>query len=87
MTTRTPMSPWFQCPSIAPKAVSGFNQAELIARAALKLQPLARGRLREGVLEGKRDACPQTGLTSHHRRENMRGCRKLGIDAVRCADA
>jgi hypothetical protein len=29
-------------------------------------------RLLEGVLESKRDTCPQTGLTSHQRRKNMR---------------
>jgi predicted amidophosphoribosyltransferase len=52
----------------------GFHQAELIARAALKLQPSPGGlRLLEGVLERKRDTCPQTGLTSYQRRENMRG--------------
>jgi predicted amidophosphoribosyltransferase len=52
----------------------GFHQAERIARAALKLQPWPGGlRLLEGVLERKRDTCPQTGLTSHQRRKNMRG--------------
>ena len=58
----------------AKRGQRGFNQAELIARAALKLQPPA-GRLRfvEGVLERKRDTRSQTGLTSHQRRENMRG--------------
>jgi len=52
----------------------GFNQAELIARAALKIN-LSRDRYRlcAGVLERKRDTTSQTGLTSHQRRENLRG--------------
>jgi ComF family protein len=58
----------------AKRGQRGFNQAELIARAALKHQP-SPGRLRllEGVLERKRETRSQTGLTSHQRRENMRG--------------
>jgi hypothetical protein len=31
-----------------------------------------------GVLEGKPDTCPQTGLTSHRRRENMLGAFTVG---------
>jgi ComF family protein len=52
----------------------GFNQAELIAVAALKLNPAA-GRLRMGdhVLERRRDTKSQIGMTPHRRRENMRG--------------
>jgi ComF family protein len=52
----------------------GFNQAELIARAAMKIAPV-RGRLRfcAGVLERKRETASQIGLTSHQRRENLRG--------------
>jgi ComF family protein len=51
----------------------GFNQAELIARAALKLGG-PRGRLRLcTTLERKRDTASQIGLTSHQRRENLRG--------------
>ena len=51
----------------------GFNQAELIARAAMKVSP-QRGRLHlSAVLERKRDTTSQTGLTSHQRRENLRG--------------
>jgi ComF family protein len=52
----------------------GFNQAELIARAAMKLSP-ARDRLRlcAGALERKRETASQIGLTSHQRRENLRG--------------
>lgn len=58
----------------AKRGQRGFNQAELIARAALKLQP-SPGRLKllDGVLERRRDTRSQTGLTSHQRRENMRG--------------
>ncbi|MGA8865494.1 MAG: phosphoribosyltransferase family protein, partial [Candidatus Sulfotelmatobacter sp.] len=52
----------------------GFNQAELIARAALKIHS-GEGRLRLGapVLERKRETQSQTGLTSHQRRQNLRG--------------
>ena len=52
----------------------GFNQAELIARAALKLQP-APGRLvlANEVLQRQRETQSQIGLTNHQRRENMRG--------------
>jgi ComF family protein len=52
----------------------GFNQAELIARAAMKIkQPANRLRLCVGVLERKRETASQIGLTSHQRRENLRG--------------
>ena len=52
----------------------GFNQAELIARAAMKVSgPAARLHLCPGVLERKRDTASQIGLTSHQRRENLRG--------------
>jgi ComF family protein len=52
----------------------GFNQAELIARAAMKVwQPGGRLRLCAGVLERKRETASQIGLTSHQRRENLRG--------------
>lgn len=49
----------------------GFNQAELISRAALN----HRGRLRlaTDLLVRTRDTHSQIGLTSHQRRENMRG--------------
>jgi ComF family protein len=52
----------------------GFNQAELIARAALKNNSCG-GRLRwcAGVLIRKRETASQIGLTSHQRRENLRG--------------
>jgi ComF family protein len=52
----------------------GFNQAELIVRAALKLNS-SRGRLNlcTGAFERKRETPSQIGLTSHQRRENLRG--------------
>jgi ComF family protein len=51
-----------------------FNQAELISRAALKLNPL-NGRLQFApeLLRRTRNTHSQIGLTSHQRRENMRG--------------
>jgi ComF family protein len=52
----------------------GFNQAELISRAALKIRPTGnRLHLCAGVLERKRETASQIGLTSHQRRENLRG--------------
>ncbi len=52
----------------------GFNQAELIARAALKnLADPARFRLYPWALERKRETASQVGLTSHQRRVNLRG--------------
>lgn len=52
----------------------GFNQAELIARAAMKTKgPGDRLRLCAGVLERKRETASQIGLTRHQRRENLRG--------------
>jgi len=51
----------------------GFNQAELIARAALRFQAGERLELATGVLERIRDTHSQIGLTSHQRRENLRG--------------
>jgi ComF family protein len=61
----------------------GFNHAELIARAALKLRSVEgkaghRTERREMVLcadalDRTRETQSQTGLTSHQRRENMRG--------------
>jgi ComF family protein len=52
----------------------GFNQAELIARAALKGNACG-GRLRlcAGALVRQRETASQIGLTSHQRRENLRG--------------
>jgi len=51
----------------------GFNQAELIARAAMKVRRGDRLRLCVGVLERKRETASQIGLTSHQRRGNLRG--------------
>jgi len=50
----------------------GFNQAELIARAALKHQA-GRFELAGEILRRTRDTHSQIGLTSHQRRENLRG--------------
>ena len=52
----------------------GFNQAELIAHAALRLlRSRERYALEKDVLERSRDTQSQTGLTPHQRRENLRG--------------
>jgi len=52
----------------------GFNQAELIARAALKLHIVANElTLEPQILERVRDTQSQIGLTRHQRRENLRG--------------
>jgi ComF family protein len=52
----------------------GFNQAELIAQAALKLKPASLDlRLASDALKRTRATLSQTGLSSHQRRENMRG--------------
>ena len=51
----------------------GFNQAELIARCAVKSSAGGRVRLATGVLLRTRETQSQIGLTSHQRRENMRG--------------
>lgn len=56
----------------------GFNQAELIATAALKCMPARdRFRLASHVLERQRETHSQIGLTSHQRRENLRGAFKV----------
>jgi ComF family protein len=58
-----------------------FNQAELIAKMALKQLPAgARFELVSGVLLRTRDTQSQIGLTGHQRRENLRGA-----FAVACA--
>jgi ComF family protein len=52
----------------------GFNQAELIARAALRLRPASeRLQLVPDLLMRTRDTASQIGLTSHQRRANLRG--------------
>jgi ComF family protein len=51
----------------------GFNQAELIAKSALKLLPADRFELATDILIRTRPTESQIGLTSHQRRENLRG--------------
>ena len=52
----------------------GFNQAELIARSALKSYPEpGRLQLASEMLLRIRDTASQIGLTNHQRRENLRG--------------
>jgi ComF family protein len=52
----------------------GFNQAEMIARSALeRLSRAKRFDLATGVLVRRRETGSQIGLTSHQRRENLRG--------------
>ncbi len=52
----------------------GFNQSEMIAHAALKLQPVAsRFELGANALERRRETKSQIGLSRHQRRENIRG--------------
>jgi ComF family protein len=52
----------------------GFNQAELIARVAIKIRGAeSRLHLRTDVFERKRDTASQIGLTGHQRRANLRG--------------
>jgi ComF family protein len=52
----------------------GFNQSELIARAAMKLQGAdGRFQLSATALERRRETKSQIGLSRHQRRENIRG--------------
>jgi ComF family protein len=52
----------------------GFNQSELIAGAALKVNSSAgRFQLSLGLLERRRETKSQIGLSRHQRRENIRG--------------
>ena len=51
----------------------GFNQAELIARAALKTANSSKLVLSDSLLERRRETQSQIGLSSHQRRENIRG--------------
>jgi ComF family protein len=56
------------------QAQRGFNQAEMIARDALKqLSRPKRFDLCTGILHRRRETGSQIGLTRHQRRENMRG--------------
>ncbi len=50
-----------------------FNQAEIIASAALKMRKNPRIQLRTDLLERRRPTQSQIGLSSHQRRENLRG--------------
>jgi ComF family protein len=51
----------------------GFNQSELIVRAALKHFPISGAELSTNVLERRRDTVSQIGLTRPQRNENIRG--------------
>jgi len=52
----------------------GFNQAEMISRLAIQVSPVReRLHLATDILLRVRDTRSQIGLTSHQRRENMRG--------------
>ena len=52
----------------------GFNQAEMLARMALKISSeREKYSLAADVLERSRDTQSQIGLTRHQRRENLRG--------------
>lgn len=56
------------------RAQRGFNQSELIARAALnQLARPERFHLLTGALVRRRETESQIGLTRHQRRENLRG--------------
>ena len=51
----------------------GFNQADEIARCALRNLPAGKLRLGAGVLNCRRATESQTGLSDHQRRQNVRG--------------
>ena len=51
----------------------GFNQAELIARAAIRQPAWRHLRLEARALVRHRETVSQAGLTRHQRRENIRG--------------
>jgi ComF family protein len=55
----------------------GFNQAELIARAALKIDGLQAAELATDVLERTRPTVSQIGLTRPQRVENIRGAFRI----------
>ena len=50
----------------------GFNQSELIARAACKHKPVV-AEVNTKCLVRQRETVPQAGLTRHQRRQNIRG--------------
>ncbi len=51
----------------------GFNQAELIAQAAMKIRKEAAFRMEPNVLKRRRPTDSQMGLSRHQRRQNIRG--------------
>jgi ComF family protein len=55
----------------------GFNQAEEIARAFVRLRRATGIQLETGCLARTRDTSSQTGLTRHQRRANLRGAFKV----------
>jgi ComF family protein len=67
----------------------GFNQAELIARAAMRSHLSGdRFRLCVGTLERTRETSSPSGLTSHQRRENLRGAFRVALpEAVKGREA
>lgn len=65
--------------SNAKRRQRGFNQAEMIARAALKFRPASEGwEIAPDILLRTRDTESQIGLSSHQRRENLRGAFAVG---------
>lgn len=61
-----------------------FNQAEMIAHAALQSLPASRFELNLQILERRRATLSQIGLSSHQRRENLRGAFAISaVDAVK----
>ena len=59
----------------------GFNQAELLARAAHR-RLAANCRVEAGILRRARATDSQTGLTRHQRRANVRGAFRVTKNAV-----
>ena len=55
------------------RQMRGFNQAEAIARAYLRVQSGSGIQLDTSILSRTRDTASQTGLTRHQRRANVRG--------------
>ncbi len=68
--------PWLVMPvplSAAKQRARGFNQAEEIARAFVRLRPDASIQLNTRSLIRTRETVSQTGLTRNQRRANLRG--------------
>jgi ComF family protein len=71
----------------ARRSQRGFNQAELIARAALKIcNAPDRLILAHDLLRRTRDTQSQIGLTSHQRRLNLRGAFSVTRSVTRAAE-